>query len=129
LFRSQWARPRIGEINRAVGFNDNVVWPIQAASLEAVGNHCDAAVVLLASDAAGFVFAGQQPALQVAGEAIGLVGVLLEYGDALAGRVFHAFAGVDVAEQQIAALLPPQRPFGRTKRTSEVVANVATGLY
>src|SRR5262245_35820481 len=55
----------------------------------------------------------KQPPLQVAGEAVGAVGRLLEQRDALAGRVLHAPVVVDIAEQEIAALLPPNRPFSR----------------
>src|SRR5262249_6212079 len=41
---------------------------------------------------------------------------------------FHPLAGIDVAEQQVAAFLPPQRPFGRTKRTSESARDLADRL-
>src|SRR5262245_33565706 len=61
----------------------------------------------------------EQPSLQVAGEAVGAVGRLLEQRDALAGRVLHAPVVMDVAEQEIAALLPPHRPFGRPEIAAE----------
>src|SRR5262245_25600555 len=61
----------------------------------------------------------KQPPLQIAGETVGAVGRLLEQRDALAGRVLHAPVAVDVAEQEIAALLPPQWPFGRSDIAAE----------
>src|SRR6266853_6832958 len=59
--------------------------------------------------------------LQIAREAVRLVGLLLEYGDALAGRVLHALAGVDIAEQKIPAFFPPHRPFDRSERSAHAV--------
>jgi hypothetical protein len=74
------------------------------------------------------VLAGQQPALEVAGEPVGPVGLLLEYRDALAWRVLHPLAGVDVAEQEIAAFLPPQRSLGRPQRAAKAAAHFDDGL-
>src|SRR6516165_12157931 len=65
------------------------------------------------------MLARDDPPLQVAGQPVRLVGVLLEDGDALAGRVFHAFAGMDVAEQEIAALLDPDGSLGRAEWSAE----------
>src|SRR5882724_5980329 len=61
----------------------------------------------------------EQTPLQIAGETVRPVGWLLEHADALAGRVFHAPVAMDVAEQKIAALLPPHRPFGRPEIAAE----------
>jgi hypothetical protein len=65
------------------------------------------------------MLAGNQPALQIASEAIGAVGSVLEDAQALAGRVLHPLAGVNVAEQEIAALLPPHRAFSRSEFAAE----------
>jgi hypothetical protein len=54
--------------------------------------------------------------------------LVLEHGDALARRVFHPLAGIDVAEQEIAAFLPPQRPFGRSERPAEALAELEDRL-
>src|SRR5882724_3282308 len=61
----------------------------------------------------------EQTPLQIAGETVRPVGWLLEHADALAGGVLHAPVVVDVAEQKIAALLPPHRPFGRPEIAAE----------
>jgi hypothetical protein len=53
-----------------------------------------------------------------------LIGVLLEHGHALARRVLHPLAGIDVAEQEIAALLDPDRSLGRTERPAEAKSDV-----
>jgi hypothetical protein len=57
-------------------------------------------------------FAGDQPALGIAGQAIGAVGLLLGDTGALPRRVLDAVVFPDRAEQEIAALLPPHRAFG-----------------
>ena len=57
-----------------------------------------------------------------------MMGIFLEHHHALARCIFHPLAGVDVAEQQVAAFLPPQRPFGRTERTSEAARDLADRL-
>ena len=44
---------------------------------------------------------------------------LLEDGDALPRRVFHAPVVADIAEQQVAALLPPDRPFGGSELAAQ----------
>src|SRR5262249_23589831 len=105
------SRPRVGEVDAAIGLDYHVVGPIEPLPLEAVGDHRDAAVRFLPRHAPALSLAGNDPALEIAGEAVGLVGVLLEHADALPRRVFHPLAGVDVAEQQIAAFLPPHRAF------------------
>jgi hypothetical protein len=74
------------------------------------------------------VLAGDQTALEVAGQPVGLVGLVLEHGDALARRILHPLAGIDVAEQEVAAFVPPQRPFGRSKRPAEALAQLEDRL-
>ena len=68
--------PGIGEIDRAVGLHHHVVGLVEAVALEAVRDHGDAAVGFLARDPPGQAFAGDQPALGIAGEAVGAVGRL-----------------------------------------------------
>ena len=66
------------------------------------------------------MLAGEQPPLQVAGEAVGAVGRLLEHGHArLPRRVLEALVGMDVAEQEIFSLLDPHRPFRRAELAAE----------
>ena len=74
------------------------------------------------------VLAGHEATLQIAGQAIGLVGRLLLQGHALAGRVLHAAAVVDIAKQQIAAFLPPHGPFGWPRRAAEAISQVFDGF-
>ena len=83
-----------------------------------------AAVGLQPIDAAAEVVAGNQPALAIAGLAVGVGGALLVERDALAGLPLHAPAAVDVAEQQVAALLPPDRSFGRPVWAAEAAAQL-----
>ncbi len=105
---------RIGEIDRAVGFDDHVVRTQQALAAEAVGDDRDAAVRLITRDAAGQVLGREDAALQVAGDAVRLVGLLHGDGRAvLARRVSHPARGVDVVEEEIALFGHPQRTFGR----------------
>jgi hypothetical protein len=47
---------------------------------------------------------------------------------ALARRVAHAPIVVDIVKQQIAAFLPPQRPFGRPHRTAITTAQFLNPL-
>ena len=76
--RSHWLGDEVavgvGEIDAAVGLDDDVVGPVETAALEAVGDHRDAAVELLARHPPGVVLAGDQAALQVAREPVGAVG-------------------------------------------------------
>src|SRR5712691_6433858 len=89
-----------------------VIRPVEAAPLEAVGDHGETAVKFLPGDPSGVMLAGDQPALEVSGQPIGAVRRLLEYGHALPRRVLHAPVVMNIAEQQVAAFLPPDRSFG-----------------
>jgi len=105
----------IGEIDRAVGLYDDVVRTEQALALEGIGNDGEAAVGFLARDAAREMFGRDDAALQIAGEAVGLVGLLQGHrGGALARRVFHPARVFDVVEEEIAAFLDPHRAFRGT---------------
>jgi hypothetical protein len=103
-------------VDRAVGFHDDVFQPVEAPALEAVGNNCDATVRLLAGDAARVVLAVQQPALPVAGEAVGTIGRLCEDRRALTRRVppvpvASSWMGSDV-EPRCTPLAGRAGPFG-----------------
>src|SRR5262249_46064530 len=82
------AGPRIGEIDRAIGFHHDIVGKIEREALEARRQHGDGAVVLLAHDAAGRRFPGHPPALHVPPEAVGGTGILLEERYSLPWRIF-----------------------------------------
>src|SRR5262245_28014479 len=57
--------------------------------------------------------------MQIAREPVRAVGRLEIDGHALARRVFHAPAVVNIGEQEVAALLPPERPLGGSQRAAE----------
>ena len=79
----------------------------------------------VAGDAAAVVLTGDEPALQVAGEAVGPVGRLVVHaGNTTAGIEPYTPVVVDVAEEQVAALRPPNRPFGRAVVPAVVVGRV-----
>ena len=112
---------RISEVHRAVGFDDDIVGTQQAFALEAVGDDSDAAVGLGAGDTARQMLGRDDAALQIAGETVGLVGLLHRDGNALTRREFHAARGIDVVEEQVAAFLPPDRSLGRTNIAAETL--------
>ena len=119
---------RIGEVHRAVGFDDDIVGTQQAFALEAVGDDSDAAVGVGAGDTTRQMLGRDDAALQIAGEAVSLVSLLHRDGDALTRRVFHAARGIDVVEEQVTAFLPPERSFGRTDVAAETLRQFDDGL-
>ena len=70
------------------------------------------------------MFAGQQPALQIPGQAVGPIDALGKDGQPLAGGPLHPPVVMDVAEQQVIALLPPQRPLGRAVAAAAAAAQL-----
>ena len=118
----------IGEVDRAVGFHDHVVGAEQTLALKAVGDHRDAAVGLVPRHAPGQVLGGNQPALQVARHAVGLVGLLHRDGHPLARGVFDPSRGMDVVEEQVAPLGPPERAFGGADVAAVAGGQLADGL-
>ena len=68
--------PRIGEIDTAIRFDDDVVGPVELPSLEAVRDHGQAAVEFEPGHPPTVMFAGEQPPLQVAGQPVGAIGRL-----------------------------------------------------
>ena len=75
------AETRIGEPDRAVRFHHDIVRRIEPLALEAVADHRDGPVIFGAGDAAREMLAGHQPALAVAGIAVGVVRRLAEKTD------------------------------------------------
>jgi hypothetical protein len=74
---------RIGEVDRAVGLDHDVIRAVEALALKTVGDHRETAVKLAPRHPPGLVLAGDDAALLVAGEPVRLMGVLLEHGHAL----------------------------------------------
>src|SRR5262249_54398791 len=72
--------------------------------------------------------AGNRPPVQTARGAVPPVHALLEQGRALAGRVLHPPVVVDVAEEQVTAFLPPDRPFGGAESAAISAAQFLYGL-
>ena len=112
---------RVGEVYVAVGLDYDVVGAVEAGAAVPVGYDGDFSVGVLAGDAARAVFAGEQASLEVAGESVGVVGGLLEEGYAFVGVPLHAPVVVYVAEQEIAAVAPPEWPFGWAVVAAEAV--------
>src|SRR6266478_6048512 len=56
------------------------------------------------------------------------VGRLLEFHRPLTGRVFHSPVAIDVAEQKVGALLPPQRAFSRAVVAADAVGKLTDWL-
>jgi hypothetical protein len=74
------------------------------------------------------VLAGDESSLQVAGQAVGAIGRFEKQRNAASRLVLHATVVVDVAEQEVAALLPPQRSLGRALRPAEAIGKVLDRL-
>ena len=113
--------PGVREVDAAVRLDHHVIGPIEPPSLEAVGDHGDAAVEFLPGDPSAVMLAGEQPALEVAGQPIGAVRRLLDQGHALARHVLHPPVVMNVTEQQIAAFLPPHWSFGGPLGAAEAI--------
>ena len=104
------ARGHVGEPDRVVGLHHHVVGRAQPLAFEAVAQHGDAAVIFGAGDAPA-VLGGDQPALAVAGVAVGVVrGLPIDAGRA--GPLVPAHDAVvgDVAPQQAPRIAEPDRP-------------------
>jgi len=118
----------VGEIDGAVGFDDDVIRPAEAFALEIVCDDRDRAVGIDAHDALRVSLAGDKPPLKIAGQTVCVLRTLLEERDALPRRVLHAAVVADVAEKEIAALLPPYRAFRRTAVAAIALAQDADRL-
>src|SRR5262245_24964918 len=107
--------PRIGEVDTAIGLNDDVIGSIETPALEAVGEHRQTTIELDSRDASSIVLTCQQPALKVTRQPVGPIGALELQRHALAWSVSVASTVMDVAEQKIATLLPPDGALGGTE--------------
>jgi hypothetical protein len=101
---------RVGEPDRAVGFDDDVVGRVQPPALVTVDDRRDRAVRLGPQNRAGPVRTGDQPALAVAGVAVDVVRRLAEDADAEVGHPAQQAVVRDVAPDQEAAVGEPDRP-------------------
>ena len=103
----------IAEPDRAVGFGDNIVRTGQPLAVEAVRENGDPPVIFGAGQPLRVHLAGDQPSDAVPCVAVGIVGGLAEHADR-AGLLFPFQDAVvrDVAEQQMAPVAEPYRPFG-----------------
>jgi hypothetical protein len=61
------AGPWVGEVDAAVGFDYDVIRPVQLPSLETVRDHGETAVEFLPRDPTGIMLAGEQTALKITG--------------------------------------------------------------
>src|SRR5262249_5845812 len=104
--------PLVGKLARAVGFHHHIVWAVEPPPLKAVRQNRETAVELAPRHASSVVLTCEEPPLQIAREPVRAVGRLEIDGHAIARRVFHAPIVVDIGEQEVAALLPPERPLG-----------------
>src|SRR5262249_32747071 len=90
----------------------DIIRAVQAVAVIIVRYHGDTAIRVLAGDTPGEVFAGDEAALSVPREPIGLVGGLLHQGDPSSWRPLHTPIIADIAEDESAIFLPPHWPLG-----------------
>src|SRR5215475_800007 len=83
------SEPWIGKIDAAIGFHHDIVRPVQAAAVIVIRHYGDTTIWILAGHTPCEVFAGDEPALEVASEPIGFVGGLLDEGDTHTRRPLH----------------------------------------
>src|SRR5215470_19986026 len=113
------SEPWVGKIDAPIGFHHHVVRPVQATTVIVIRHHGDTTIGILAGHTPCEVFAGDEPALEVSGEPISLIGGLLDEGDTRTRRPLHAPIIANVTEQEIASFLPPHGAFGRSTRTTK----------
>jgi hypothetical protein len=101
----------VGEPDRAVGRDDDVVGSVEPPPLVPVREHGHRAVVLRTCHPPGQVLAGHETALPVAGVAVGVVRRLTEHRDG-PGPGVPAVDAIrrDVAEEQASVVAEPHRP-------------------
>ena len=110
----------VGEPDRAVRFDDNVVWRVQGFAVKAVGNHRDGSVEFCPGDAPCAMFAGQQPALTVARVPVGIVRRASESRQARARCPAQDAVVRNVGKQQTVGIAEPHRAFGPVKAGGEL---------
>ncbi len=95
---------RVGEVDGAVGADDEVVGGGEVFALEVVGEDGDGAVFFGAGDALGGLFAGDEAALRIAGVSVGGVGGGAEFDEAGGGGPFPHILTVGVGKDEIAVI-------------------------
>src|SRR5262249_7196264 len=105
---------RIGEPDAAIARDGNIVWRVQRFALEPVDQHGDRAVEFSACDTLRIMLAGNQPALVIAGIAVGVVRWAAEHRQVpVVFQPAHHAVVRNVAENQISAVAEinwPLRP-------------------
>ena len=121
------AEYRVGEPDRVVGLDHDVVGRIEPFAVETVGQHGDLAVVLGTRDATSDrMLAGDQAPLAVTHIAVGVVGALAKHAEAAVGLVvLHDAVVRDVAHQQIAAGRKIRRTLGPAHAGGELLDGAA----
>src|SRR5712691_6663414 len=118
-FRLDASQPWIGKIDTPIGFHHDIVRPIQATAVIVIRYHGDTAIWILAGHTPCEVFAGDEPALEVPGEPIGLIGRLLNQGGTRARRPLHAPIIPNITKNEIATFLPPHGAFGGSSHATK----------
>src|SRR4051794_23975509 len=104
---------RIGEDDRAVRGDDDIVGAVELLALPVRGDHGARAVGLDADQAARGVLADQQAALEIPAQPVALVGRVRDNLHAARGRPAPAGVARHVGEQERASVaVRPQRPLG-----------------
>src|SRR6266404_1888379 len=100
----------VTEPDRAVGFDDDIVWAGQLFALEVFGQHGDRAVVLGASEPLCVHLTGHEATLAVPGIAVGVMGGLTKHADRARFLIpFHHPVVRDVAPDQASEISEPDR--------------------
>src|ERR1035438_6898345 len=111
LVASHDAVGRVGEPDAAIGMDHEVVGRIQGLAVELVGDHGDAALVLVTHDAAASVLAGELAAFEIEGVSVAVARRVAEDADvpdALGAEELPVVG--NVAPKQVLSLGAPRRP-------------------
>ena len=106
------AIPRVGKIDRSVGFDAHVVGAVELVALEVRGQHLAPSVRALAHQARGGVLAHDQVQVLIVGHAVALVGGALDLAHAAALVPTSPHVGRHVREQQVMLDRMPDRALG-----------------
>ena len=114
------AIPRVGEIDRSVGFDAHVVGAVELVALEVRRHHLAPRIRAFAHQARGGVLAHDQVQVLIVGHAVALVGGALDLAHAAALVPASPHVGRHVREQQIVLDRMPDRSFGERKAGSDL---------
>src|SRR5271166_4746067 len=116
------ARTIVAEPDRTVGLDDDIIRPGELLAVEPLGEHGNRAVIFGACQALGIHLAGDEPALAVAGIAVGVMRRPAEYIDRASLLLpFHDSVIGDVAPQQKPAITEPHRPLGKATTADDTL--------